>query len=363
MVDGGGDVVGEGVAEFGDFAGGGDEAAELGHVSDDAGVAAGAGGGGGVGLEADEGGEAADGVEEAGAVEFVGDGDGVGGFAAGVEGEDGVVDVAVGGFVELVGGESGFGGGVAGRAGEEGGAEEGGFGVEVLGGYAGGGFGPGLGEGGGGGGHQEVSRRSGVGSGGCGGWSWRQALTRLAWSRRGLAKSRFWVLRPVVWWRMWVSSSASCWWWRSGSASSSVTAVSASRSARLWRFGGIGLGRGWRWGVCWGAGREEVGVGLAGFGGEPADGAGGDAPVSDHAGGGVDGVADLAVVVGGESGGDAVEVGDTEEPATVGRLDERLDEVFHLGEGSCRGGGRVGAVDDPRGGVADLADVADGLFR
>ena len=85
--------------------------------------------------------------------------------------------------------------------------------------------------------------------------------------------------------------------------------------------------------------------------------------MSDHAGGGVDGVADLAVVVGGESGGDAVEVGDTEEPATVGHLDERLDEVFHLGEGSCRGGGRIGAVDGPRGGVADLADVADGLFR
>ena len=52
----------------------------------------------------------------------------------GVEGADGVVDVAVGGFVELVGGESGFAGGVVVLAGEEGGAEEGGFGVEVLGG-------------------------------------------------------------------------------------------------------------------------------------------------------------------------------------------------------------------------------------
>ena len=121
---------------------------------------------------------------------------------------------------------------------------------------------------------------------------------------------------------------------------------------QLWWLGGMGLGGGWRRRVCWWGGGEEVGVGLAGFGGEPADGAGGDAPVSDHAGGGVDGVADLAVVVGGEGGGDAVEVGDTEEPAALGHLDERLDEVFHLGEGSCRGGGRVGAVDVPRGGVA-----------
>ena len=79
-------VLGQRVAELGDLAGHADEPAQQGVLLDDAGVAGGVGGGGGVGLQRDEGGGAADGIEEVGPAQLVGHRDGVGRLAPLVEG-------------------------------------------------------------------------------------------------------------------------------------------------------------------------------------------------------------------------------------------------------------------------------------
>jgi hypothetical protein len=86
--------------------------------------------------------------------------------------------------------------------------------------------------------------------------------------------------------------------------------------------------------------------------------------VTDHAGGGGDGVGDLAVVVGGERVGQAGQVGDSEAPAPAGRFDEGLDEFCYLSGAALMGDGAGMRLDVPRWGVADvagLADVADRL--
>ena len=85
--------------------------------------------------------------------------------------------------------------------------------------------------------------------------------------------------------------------------------------------------------------------------------------MSDHAGGAVDGVANLAVVVGGEGAGEAGQVGDSDEPASLGRFDERPDDVLHLSEGARRVGGRVGRSTIREGESRISRTSPDGLFR
>ena len=99
------DVVGHVVAELGDLAGDADEPPQQRVLLDDPGVAGGVGRGRRRGLEVDQGAGAADGLEQAGPPQLVGDGDGVGRLALGVERGDGVEDVAVGRLVEVVDGD------------------------------------------------------------------------------------------------------------------------------------------------------------------------------------------------------------------------------------------------------------------
>ncbi len=84
------------------------------------------------GLEGDEGGGTADGVEQPGSPQLLGDGDRVGGLAGGRQRGDGLEDVAVGRLVEVLGVEDlrGDGDGVLG---EEHRPEEGLLGLEVVG--------------------------------------------------------------------------------------------------------------------------------------------------------------------------------------------------------------------------------------
>ena len=74
----------------------------------------------------------ADGVEQSGPAELVGHGDRVGRLALGVQGADGVEDVAVGGLVEVVG-RAALDAGGDGVAAEQHGAEQGLLGLEVVG--------------------------------------------------------------------------------------------------------------------------------------------------------------------------------------------------------------------------------------
>ena len=133
LVDGPRDVVGQAVADLGDVAGDGDEAAEEGVLLDDAGVAAGVADGRGARLQGDEDGRAPHRLQQVGPGQLVGHRDRVGRLALGVEGGDGVVDVAVGRLVEVVGVELDLDRGHDGVAAEEHGAEQGLLGLEVVG--------------------------------------------------------------------------------------------------------------------------------------------------------------------------------------------------------------------------------------
>jgi hypothetical protein len=103
----------------------------------DAGVAAGVGDGGGAGLQADEDARAADGIEHAGPAQRLGDSDRVGRVTLGVEGGDGVEDVAVGRLVEVVGRQLDLDRGDDGVAAEQHGAEQRLLGLDVVRGHPG----------------------------------------------------------------------------------------------------------------------------------------------------------------------------------------------------------------------------------
>ena len=94
-VDRVGDVVRQVVGDLGDLLGDADQPAQQRVLLDDAGVAAGAGDRRRVRLQRDERGGAADVVEHAGAAELLGDGDGVGRLAPGVERGDRREDLRV----------------------------------------------------------------------------------------------------------------------------------------------------------------------------------------------------------------------------------------------------------------------------
>ena len=129
---GGRHIVREAVAHFGDLTRYRDHPAQEGVLLDDAGIARGVGRRRGVGLQGDQGGEATDRLQKSGPGQLVGDGDRVGGLSPGVEGGDGVEDVAVSRLVEVVHATrlDGRGDGVTG---EQHGAEQRLLGIQVVG--------------------------------------------------------------------------------------------------------------------------------------------------------------------------------------------------------------------------------------
>src|SRR5262249_51015928 len=94
---------GAGVAQRNDAGAELDEPAQLRLFGDDLGVVAGVGGGGRRLHQGVQVGGAADAAQFAGAFELGADGDGVGGVAAAVQVQDGLVDDLVGGPVEVLG--------------------------------------------------------------------------------------------------------------------------------------------------------------------------------------------------------------------------------------------------------------------
>ena len=80
----------------------------------------------------------------------------------------------------------------------------------------------------------------------------------------------------------------------------------------------------------------EEGVALAGFGDEPADGAG-DGAVSGQGGGLFDGMADLLVAVGAKSVGQAVNVGEPDQVGPLGQADQGADQFEQPDLGSGLG--------------------------